>query len=570
MYKVDIHDKEQELFEMAKSWLTACSQTHDECNKDIHGALPTRLISIVGDEVKLVLTEGWKSPARFSTLSHRWGSDAFLKLTTENYHSFLTKIPIEALPQTFKDAVEITRGLGLDYLWIDSLCIVQGSLEDWRREAALMSSVYGGSWINIAASSATSVHEGCFLNTAHSINGLRARIKVKGSKFVREFRSNSIYDASVTNSHLATRAWALQEKILSPRTIHFGEYGAFWECRTRTANQFLPDGFSTKLGRGVLESKSREDLQSWWEQIVRMYSATDVTFDSDRLPAISGIARSVNKESGLKYLAGLWLENIEAQLCWQALDAHKRPLWRAPSWTWASINGRVAYRVTQPGVLDDVYIHVLDSEVEHVGADPFGEVKSGTLRISCKGLLACRFTGKKTVKLQLDKQYMDDINDLFVTLDCLDEGLDSSGSIFYLLPVLGGETGAAMRAPGTAVNVHKDEINKEKEEDAPSDDGEVGREIEEEEHWRPEFLLVCVLLIKTDEIPGQFRRVGLCECWKQRLSVSHKEVVGVDENQYDPILRHFEHHGGAVAQGVCAEVMKDPQHPNERYVITII
>lgn len=109
---------------------------------------------------------------RYSTLSYQWGGKSFLKLTHQNYNSFLNHLPIEALPITFRDAIIISRKLGIEYLWIDALCIIQGSRDDWKREAALMSSVYGGSFVNIAASSAQDVYGGCFLKPDNIVDGL--------------------------------------------------------------------------------------------------------------------------------------------------------------------------------------------------------------------------------------------------------------------------------------------------------------------------------------------------------------------------------------------------------------
>lgn len=330
----------------------------------VNETLPTRLISVAGPTPHLVLTAGWELKPRFCTLSHCWGSKPFLKLTDDNYESFLTRIPIGELPRTFQDAIHISRKFGVDYLWIDSLCIIQGNIEDWRREAGLMSNVYGASYINIAASSATSVHEGCFLKEPHMVDGLRARININGDKYVREFRGSGLYHRSVLKSHLATRAWALQEKLLPPRTIHFGDRGAFWECRLETANEFLPNGFPGDYTFSLIGKKQRRHFQIWWELVVRLYSAANLTFQSDKLPAIAGIARSVAKERGGQYLAGMWRENLEIQLCWQAQHPQSKPQWRAPSWAWASASGPTSYYylVAAGFILYNMYTQVIEAQ----------------------------------------------------------------------------------------------------------------------------------------------------------------------------------------------------------------
>jgi hypothetical protein len=138
-------------------------------------------------------------------------------------------IPMYELPKTFTDAIDITRKLGLDYLWIDSICIIQGDNCDWEHESALMSPVYGGSSVNIAASSARDGSQGCFLKPKYFTGGFLAEISIKGSRKVYDFRSPLTYDKATVNSHLATRAWAFQEKLLAPRTLHCGDQGLFWE-----------------------------------------------------------------------------------------------------------------------------------------------------------------------------------------------------------------------------------------------------------------------------------------------------------------------------------------------------
>jgi hypothetical protein len=170
-----------------------------------------------------------------------------MKLTSDDLDTYVEALPVDRFPKTFKDAIEITQRLGLDYLWIDSLCIIQDSVEDWQKESALMSSVFGGSTITIAASSARDGREECFMKQPYFSGGLRARITDDELRRVQDFRSHHVYNLSTFKTHLGTRAWALQEKVLPPRTIHFGDRGAFWECRTTIASEYLPDGFPRLL-----------------------------------------------------------------------------------------------------------------------------------------------------------------------------------------------------------------------------------------------------------------------------------------------------------------------------------
>jgi hypothetical protein len=525
------------VLDIAKIWTNRCSENHENCNKNDQNVLPTRLISIASNVPKLVLTAGWETKPRYSTLSHRWGDDDFLKLTEKNHDSFLEEIPLEELPKTFKDAIQITRRLGLEYLWIDSLCILQGNTDDWRREAGLMSYVYGGSFVNIAAASARSVHEGCLLKTPYMVDGLRASITVNGASLVREFRSRSVYKLSTTNSHLATRGWAIQERILPPRTVHFGHRGAFWECRTMTANEFLPDGFPNQLGRGLLNEKRRQShLGSWWRDVVRLYSAANLTYSHDKLPALSGIVRRIHEERGGQYLSGMWREeDIEAQLCWRATRPQKRPPWRAPSWSWASIDGQVLYQVRQPEILETEYAHVLDAEMTLRGQNPFGEVREGCLHIACSGMLAARLNDGSTVKIQSVDNNMDVYKDYPVTLDCLDDEWRKDDGTVYLLPLLSGRTGS-----GTYRDDKQEELIHE--------------------------LKVCGLLLKKrGDVAGEFCRVGMFTFYKDSTALPRQ----VEIEYFEPFSKAFENGAKPVAESVCAKVIENVEYPEERYVISV-
>ena len=181
-----------------------------------------------------------------SNLRARWNAEDFLMLRKDNLPELTTAISSQQLPKTFVDAIEITRSLEVDYIWIDSLCIMQDDEDDWRRETALMENIYGGSYLNIAASSATSVHGGCWVATNGAQSGFRTKVSVGDGELVREFRDDQCYDDAVWESHLATRAWALPEKLLPSRTLHLGDRGAFWECKLKIASEYLPDGFTQR------------------------------------------------------------------------------------------------------------------------------------------------------------------------------------------------------------------------------------------------------------------------------------------------------------------------------------
>ena len=423
------------------NWLPTCSESH-ECCKSSESKLPTRLISLTGQSPRLVLSAQCPERPRYATLSHSWGSHDVIKLLAEDLDSFKEALPVERFPATFNDAVEITRKLGLDYLWIDSLCIIQNSEADWLKESSLMSSVYSGSALSIAASSARDSTQGCFLKPPYFNDGLRARITDGGQKRVQDFRSPKSYALSTINTYLGTRAWALQEKMLPPRTLHFGDRGIFWECRTQIASEYLPDGFPRILVSPLVRRKGK--FEYLLKQIVFLYSAANLTHGKDRLPALSGVARLGHNETGDQYLAGLWRAHVEEQLCWRRCGSERdteRPAWRAPSWSWASVDGRVTWYETHKGVLDTKYAHVLNASTIPYTDDPFGQVTGGVIHLACSSivpgnLVPWKKSDKEGFHILIRTDY--EGKHFPIQIDCFDDGTKEDGRPVYLVPLLVG------------------------------------------------------------------------------------------------------------------------------------
>jgi hypothetical protein len=145
-----------------------------------------------------------------------------LKLNLANLNRFLHEIPMTALPPTFKDTFDVTRKLGVRYLWIDSLCIVQDSDADWRAESSVMGKIYGQSLCNIAATGSSQTHGGLFQGRDISkITPATMSIKSKGQETTYCFPDNEIWCSEITNAPLNNRGWVLQERMLSPRTLHY-------------------------------------------------------------------------------------------------------------------------------------------------------------------------------------------------------------------------------------------------------------------------------------------------------------------------------------------------------------
>ena len=400
-----------------------------------------------------------------------------------------------------------------------------------------MEHIYGGSHLNIAASSATSVHGGCWVLTKGVQSTFRAKVRVGEDELVREIRDDNCYDEAVWESHLSTRAWALQEKLLPARTIHLGNRGAFWECRHTIANEYLPDGFTKRLGSGLLqEMRELEFLQQWWACVVHLYTSAHLTFSRDKLPALSGIARRIHSQKGGQYLAGLWRdEKIEAQLCWRVEDPRTRPkTWRAPSWSWASVDGPISYLPTQEGICDDSYAHVVDASVTPVAGDVFGELSAGALRIACTGILLGDLRGRD----KLVVQGVDDNFECPVFLDALDDEPLSSDATVYILPLIGGKQGMRWRSKG-------------------------------EVEWHEPKLIQGIVLRRTGDAAEDFRRIGAFKC-EQRGMEDDTSDGNLSNQIYHEFTRILEKSGEEVARTVCAKVVEDAERPKEIFAITVV
>jgi hypothetical protein len=224
-------------------WLKHCDKFHESAcrssnynNKHMKFRLPTRLIDVTNiDDGKVRLWE--TSPndtGEWIALSHRWGKpeDGHFSTTRENIQQHLDGISLtgpQGLPATFRDAVYVTHKLGLKYLWIDSLCVVQGKDGDFRTEAKRMEEVYSGAYCVIAANSATNHFSG-FLKPRNPRAYVGMCREGKGQAPFYLCQAVDNFKEHVLESELATRGWVLQERALARRTVFFTEHQTYFEC----------------------------------------------------------------------------------------------------------------------------------------------------------------------------------------------------------------------------------------------------------------------------------------------------------------------------------------------------
>ncbi|PVH92459.1 HET-domain-containing protein, partial [Periconia macrospinosa] len=225
-----------------RKWLKKCEKGHPKCSQHgVHGQ-PSRLLQIDtsarSNFARLTTLSTTSVPVRYAALSHCWGlPDSVFSTTTSNLKQLHSSIPMEQLPKNFLDAIQITKALGLTYLWIDSLCIVQDSPTDWAIESAKMNVVYLNAVVTIAASSSNDAHGGCFLNLQHPPS-LRLRLPISntgsnvGQRVLKgTLRSTYASPFTVSDSPINKRGWVFQEMVLSSRVLHFTEEQVYWQCR---------------------------------------------------------------------------------------------------------------------------------------------------------------------------------------------------------------------------------------------------------------------------------------------------------------------------------------------------
>lgn len=236
--------------------------------------LPKRLIS-VGDPKRIVLRQSSEIEGypRYATLSHCWGLAKFLTLTRSNFESWQVGIPLGDLSKTFCDAIATTRRLGLEYIWIDSLCIIQDDDNDWKSESVRMSEVYGRSALNIAATASPNGHGGLFYprDALHCELLLPTLGRVKCAP-------RGLYLQIFRDMPLLQRGWTLQERLLPCRTVHFTNTEILWECHCTIACETYPHMYPLELRRDDAFFHKKRFGMSLWHWAVGEYTSTQLTF----------------------------------------------------------------------------------------------------------------------------------------------------------------------------------------------------------------------------------------------------------------------------------------------------
>lgn len=421
-------------------WLSTCVATHEACAITSKSSwVPTRLLKLhaANNTFQLVSQDDVEPGSRYAALSHCWGSKSWasnLILNSDNDATLCRQQPISILPKTFRDAFTIVQRLNLQYLWIDRFCIYQDSKEDWQKESSMMHNVYRNSFMCISALSATDDDGGCFFTrdievVKPSILNFSKDGVSQPTLYTSYIQDNRAWQKAFSQEVLTSRAWVLQERLLAPRTLHFGKNQIYWECNQEFRNETQPE-HDWRRTEGALRTNSEiftEHRTTWkaligvstsygtdpiadlgleWLDILRFYSSCKLSQEEDKLVAISAIAKDMKRHlEGLgkptDYFAGIWGLWLPQSLLWSiwpgTAQKHRPRQYRAPSWSWASVDSTLFSAAWPHLHRDEGWVaSVLSVVVTHLTDDDTGQVLSGALILRGKPVrvLLEKSTGK--------------------------------------------------------------------------------------------------------------------------------------------------------------------------------
>ena len=413
-YIIPMTPDSPECYEQIKEWIAECEANHPRCgprgreSRDEMVPLPTRLIDVnpTPNGLSPFLLETQGALGRYVALSYMWGNGLPLKLTKQNLNAFKSSIPWGKIPKTLQDAMIITHRVGLRYIWIDSLTIIQDDRNDWEVEAKKMADVYSNAYFTISAAESIDCHYGILNRRDASIEHIQVWPPLPDQKedevkivYSDELLPGRIYARRMWSRYLRLwpvdkRAWTFQERILSPRVLCYSRDEIVWSCRCATATELWPwldptpgmDALARALGLDSLfnidegsfveimtlvprfsdadeieeyisdPDNIKEYLSDLWCKVVEQYTTRHLTFLSDKLPAIFGVAAALRSDPMRArhlgaYHGGIFEGTLPRALAWRTIPSDKRQFTyqgistscQAPTWSWASVESYVLF-----------------------------------------------------------------------------------------------------------------------------------------------------------------------------------------------------------------------------------
>lgn len=383
-YSTSSHNPEYHAT-FAKMTLAACRKGHGVCNQACPpGArqMPTRVID-VGDQTlpaskrvtRIVLTKDLKQPQPYTALSYCWGRGTQAMLSDKNFADFLKFLPESKLSKTHIEAIDLTRLLGIRYLWIDALCIIQGNQKDWESESKRMASVYGNAELTIIAGRSADSGLGFLTNNYLTTKKHPKPVPMKAGPHLHTGEGPDLGTVYLTIQRgksvgpVDTRGWCFQEALLSNRSLIFGEDQVSYQCRLHTRYEDGCVDIDTSKREQSLTSLNPgtkpEVLRRWYQMLVS-FTPRALTEPHDIFACIVSVALITHGVLKARHLAGLWECDMPRGLLWKSrwsytsrkhfLPIEKplaspftkrpgetpgKPVIRAPSWSWAHVTGQV-------------------------------------------------------------------------------------------------------------------------------------------------------------------------------------------------------------------------------------
>ncbi|KAM3072730.1 hypothetical protein ACMFMF_007063 [Clarireedia jacksonii] len=375
-------DPVEAISTVAIPWITTCERKHEICQRSKQLPLPSRVLKVGDEGEEVVLMDSQGLEGSYTILSYCWGQGSTLKTTPLTLAAMRHGIPDEYLPLTLRHAVKVTRQLQVKYLWIDALCIIQDQNPptDWLAESGKMLDYYRNAYVTIANLDGEASSSGFLFPRNDS------SMKIPGHEDIAirlhpGRRIGSIYQ----NSVLASRAWCLQERLISTRLLLFGKDQMLWECRTCCEREsgvviggpkpqytgfFRENQFETLehemvqiLANLGTDKMTLRDCMNIWYTIVQQYSSRQLTRASDILLAISGIANHIQRRTGYDYIYGHWRQDWCKWLVWSRRPRPGAQVTGEPSWSWASKTGTVVFKAL-PTSEESIFTTVFEDQIE--------------------------------------------------------------------------------------------------------------------------------------------------------------------------------------------------------------
>lgn len=363
-------------FHKIKQWLSHCDEKHKYCGGASSRRLPTRVVDVGPAEgsanPRLYITRD--EVARYVALSYCWGAAQTVVTTEQTLEDYTVNIDVSTLSPSLRDAISITRALGLRYIWIDALCIIQQQpdLTDFKAEALKMEQYYSNAYLTLIAGNAADSRDG-FLNDRPPAAAEACGLDYffwDITRSVWTHKVGSVYaclPSSIDLGPIEKRAWTHQEAVLSHRKLSYGREQIWFECQAMLAYE---DGSSLKVAVGQssardgatlpslltaardpdLARRQREMYRLWYRNLL-YYTTRTMTNPDDKFAALAGIADLVQKTVLSRYLFGLWEDDMVRGLLWQSCMFHAWGRYRVPlqprrgsplpSWSWASVEGPI-------------------------------------------------------------------------------------------------------------------------------------------------------------------------------------------------------------------------------------